>query len=77
MKRIITVLSAVVILGLASVSQGEVVYQSDFTGTNLANAGLATTPGIYGYWILDTANDRVAGTGGSNSRANLYSLSSW
>lgn len=52
-------------------------YQSDFTGADLGSAGLATSPGTLGYWLLDTVNDRVKGTGGSNSRANLYSLGSW
>jgi hypothetical protein len=54
-----------------------VVYQGDFSGTNLASAGLATSAGVNGTWILDTANDWVTGTGIANARANLYTTNSW
>ena len=77
-KSMITVLSVVVVLSLAAVSQGDVVYQSDFTGTTLASAGLAVSPAAAGGgWAIDDPNDQLDGTGGGNARASVYTTSSW
>jgi fibronectin-binding autotransporter adhesin len=82
MKRaIISILSAVVGLSLASVSQGEVVYQSDFTGTTLASAGLSIDGAQYraaSQWIIDEAADtvKVSFAGGAD-RATVYTTNSW
>jgi hypothetical protein len=55
-----------------------VLYQSDFTGADLASAGLATSAGANGTWILDTANDVLSGARtGYNPRANVYTIDSW
>lgn len=65
-------------LMLVTVSRGDVVYQSDFTGTNLASAGLASSVGVNGTWTLDTTNDRATGQRtASNPRANLTTTGSW
>jgi hypothetical protein len=66
------------LLGTAMASQGAVVvYQSDFTGTTLASAGLATSTGTNGTWTLDTVNDRATGVStGANPRANLFTTGS-
>jgi hypothetical protein len=58
-------------------SQLGVAYQGDFTGADLASAGLATSAGVQGNWTLNTANDWATGTGGGNCRANLYTTQSW
>lgn len=65
------------LLGAAMASQGAVVvYQSDFTGADLASAGLATSTGTNGTWTLDAVNDRATGVStGSNPRANLSTTS--
>ena len=58
-------------------SQLGVAYQGNFTGANLASAGLATSAGVNGTWTLNTTNDWVTGTGTGNARANLYTTNSW
>jgi fibronectin-binding autotransporter adhesin len=79
MKRsMITVLSVGVVLSLAAVSQGNVVYQGDFTGVDLAIAGLVASPGAAGgTWTLNTGADRVDGVGGGNARSNVSTTNSW
>ena len=84
MKRAITgMMSLVVVLGLAAVSRGDVVYQSNFgTATNLASAGLAKSAGASGgSWAIDEANDRLIGIinpgGNNNARASVYTTDSW
>jgi hypothetical protein len=52
-------------------------YQGDFTGADLASAGLATSAGVQGNWTLNPTNDWVTGTGGGNCRASLYTTNSW
>ena len=48
------------ILGTTLASQAAtVLYQSDFTGTTLASAGLESTGASGGIWDMDTANGRV------------------
>lgn len=55
-----------------------VAYQSNFTGDDLAGAGLYSGGGANGSWTLNTANDYVTGiqTAG-NPRAGLYSTNTW
>lgn len=80
MKRAITgMMSLVVVLGLAAVSRGDVVYQSNFgTATNLASAGLAKSAGaVGGSWAIDETNDRLIGVGGGNARVSVYTTNSW
>ena len=65
-------------LMLASVSRGDLVlYQSDFTGADLASAGLASTTAAGGIWSLNTTDDRAQFAGTGNGRANLYTTTSW
>jgi len=77
MKRaIIAVLSLVVVLGLAAVSQGDEGYQSDFSGTTLGSAGLEKSAGAAGgSWAVD--GTKLVGVGGGNARANVYTTDSW
>lgn len=71
-------MSVVLVLGLAAVSQGELFYQSDFTGADLASAGLETSAGAAGgYWTLDDPNNWVDGVGSGNARASLFTTESW
>ena len=62
-----------------AVAQGVVFYQSDFTGADLASAGLqssANTAG--GSWSLNTANVRAQFAGTAvNGRANLNTINGW
>ena len=75
MKRAIaSMMSIVVALSLAAVSQGAVVYQSDFTGTTLASAGLES---LYSYWAVDDANDRLKWPYGGNTRELVWTTNSW
>ena len=76
---IITVFSVVVVLNLVAVSQAtDVVYQSDFTGTTLADAGLVKSTGAAGgSWIIDDPNDLLIGQGGGNARSNVTTIDSW
>jgi len=80
MKRsMISMLSVVVVLSLATVSQGAVVYQSDFTGDDLASTGL--TQAQYraaSTWILNTNDYRVeVDFAGTADRSTLYTTNSW
>jgi hypothetical protein len=54
------------------------VYQSNFTGSDLAASGLYTQGGVNGNWILNTDNDYVTGvqTAG-NPRGGLFSTNTW
>lgn len=73
----LSILSAVAALSLATVSQGAILYQGDFTGTTLAEAGLATVNTAGGFWE-SPANDRVqANVPSGNSRASVYTTDSW
>jgi hypothetical protein len=54
------------------------LYQSDFTGSNLAAEGLYTQGGANGYWTLDTVNNYATGVNtGGNPRAGLYTTDTW
>lgn len=53
-----------------------IVYQSDFTGTTLASAGLAASAGAAGGGWTITA-PQLVGTGGGNARASVYTSDSW
>jgi hypothetical protein len=54
------------------------VYQSNFTGSDLAASGLYSQGGLNGNWMLDTNNDYVAGVStGSNPRSGLFSTNTW
>ena len=69
-------LSLVVVLSLAAVSHGDEGYQSDFTGTTLASAGLEKSAGAAGgSWAVD--GTKLVGVGGGNARANVYTTDSW
>jgi hypothetical protein len=73
-------MAAVAALGLAAVSQaGTIVYQSDFTGSDLGS-GLASAGAATDIWSLNAANDRAEFNDGDdvqNSRASLYTTSSY
>jgi hypothetical protein len=78
MKKILWI-AALAGLLTGAVAQGALLYQSDFTGADLASAGLqssANTAG--GSWSLNTTDDRAqfAGTA-ANSRANLNTINGW
>ena len=47
------------ILGTTLASQAAVLYQSDFTGTTVASAGLESVGASGGIWDIDTDNDRL------------------
>jgi hypothetical protein len=54
------------------------VYQSNFTGSDLAASGLYSQGGVNGNWILNTANDYVTGVStAGNPRAGLFSTNTW
>ncbi len=78
MKKILWV---AVLVGLmtGAVAQGALLYQSNFTGADLASAGLEMGgPVNGGYWTLNTANDRVQHGGTvASSRSHLLSTNSW
>jgi len=83
MKRsIISMLSVVVVLSLTAVTQGGVLYQSDFTGADLASAGLESVLGgtSGGEWTLNTGTDSAEfndSNNAVNSRANIVTTSSF
>ena len=62
-----------------AVTQAEtVVYQSDFTGADLASAGLESAGASGGIWDIDTVNDRLnANLPGGNDRATVKNTGSW
>lgn len=67
------------LLGAAAASQGDVFYQSDFTGTTLADAGL-TQVQLDGNsnWIINDAQDRLQNDlADGNDRASVYTTNSW
>jgi hypothetical protein len=69
-----------VILGTAAASQGAVLYQSDFTGADLASAGLESVVEGGGAWTLNTGTDHAEINDIDsvvNTRANLVTTSSW
>ena len=62
-----------------AMSQAAVVYQSDFTGANLASAGLASAAsGTGGLWSLNTTDDQAqfGPSSSANSRTSLYTTGS-
>ncbi len=76
MKKILWI-AALAGLMTGAVAQ-DVFYQSDFTGADLASAGLESAiPTGGGSWSLNTANDRAQFTGTGNARAHLNSTASW
>jgi hypothetical protein len=63
--------------GMLSVGN-DVGYQSDFTGADLASAGLVASAGAAGgSWAIDDLNDELDGTGAGNARASVYTSDSW
>jgi hypothetical protein len=62
-----------------TVAQGDLVYQSDFTGADLASAGLDFEQfDPSSNWILNTTDDRAqVSFGAGNDRASLYTTDSW
>jgi len=51
---------------------GTLLYQSDFTGTTVASAGLESSNTATGFWTIDTVNDRLkASFANGNSRATV------
>lgn len=78
MKNKRLIVTAVAVLMAVAWAQGSLVYQSDFTGSDLASAGLASSNGVNGTWILDAANDYAIGQRtGSRPRASLFNTGSW
>jgi autotransporter-associated beta strand protein len=75
-SAIIGTMSIVVVLGLAAVSQGAEGYQSDFTGSTLASAGMAKSAGAAGgSWAVN--GTKLVGVGGGNARSNVSTIDSW
>jgi hypothetical protein len=73
----IAVVSIMVATG--AVAQAALLYQSDFTGADLASAGLQSSANtLGGVWSLNTTDDRAqfAATA-ANSRANLNTINAW
>jgi hypothetical protein len=58
MKTVLCV-AGIAVLMMAAVSQAGVLYQSDFTGTTVADAGLTSGGANSGIWNIDTVNDRL------------------
>jgi hypothetical protein len=71
-------LIAIAITGATISTQAAVVYQSDFTGADLASAGLASAAsGTGGLWSLNTTDDQAQfSSSSSNSRTSLYTTGS-
>jgi hypothetical protein len=77
MKKILWI-AALAGLMTGAVAQ-DVFYQSDFTGADLASAGLQSSGDTQGgSWSLNTTSDRAqfAGTA-NNGRANLNTIAGW
>ena len=76
MKTKITSLITAGILGATIASHGAtIVYQSDFTGTTVGEAGLTSTGTASGIWNIDTANDRLnANFPVGNARATVKNI---
>ena len=62
-----------------ALARGDLVYQSDFTGADLASAGLDFEQfDASSNWILNTTDDRAqVSFGAGNDRASLYTSDSW
>ena len=72
-------LIAIAITGATISTQATVVYQSDFTGADLASAGLASAAsGTGGLWSLNTTDDQAqfGPSSSANSRTSLYTTGS-
>ena len=77
-KRLWIAAMAVIMAG--AVTQAEpVVYQSDFTGADLASAGLTQEQfDASSTWILNTTSNRVESDfAGTTDRSTLYTIDSW
>jgi len=71
MKKIHT-LTIIASLMAVAAQAATVLYQSDFTGTTVASAGLTSTGASGGIWDIDTLNDRLkANFPGGNDRATV------
>jgi len=78
MRRTTAIIAGILSATLSS--QGDlVVYQSDFTGADLASAGLEVAQfDASSNWILNTTDDRAeVSFGGGNDRASLFTSDSW
>ena len=65
-------------LSLSSVAQAEVVYQSDFTGADLASAGLTSSVMGPSRWVLNAPHERLQlQLNRVNDRASVLTSDSW
>ena len=77
-RRSLSILIIMTTLALGTNTRGGVVYQSDFTGTNLASAGLASIGESGGIWDFNAPADRVqVNFPGGNDRSSVYTTNSW
>lgn len=81
MKQIYAIsgLAAWTAFSLTTASQASiVVYQSDFTGNTVGDAGLESAGASGGIWDIDTGNDRLnANFPSGNDRATVKNTGSW
>ena len=80
MTHTLTGIAALMALTFTTAAQGAtVVYQSDFTGTTLASAGLTQkTFDVSSNYILNETDDRVeVSYAQSNDRGSLYTTNAW
>ena len=74
----LTALAVLSVLSLVTVSRGEVVYQSDFTGADLASAGLTNRSSLPAMWVLHTKQERLqVKLHRMNDRASVLTSDSW
>ena len=75
----LTCIAALTALSLTTASHAAtVVYQSDFTGNTVGDAGLESAGLSGGIWDIDTVNDRLnANFPGGNDRATVKNTGSW
>ena len=79
MKTKITSLITAGILGTSLASQAAtIVYQSDFTGYTVGDAGLTSTGASGAIWNIDTVNDDLnANFPGGGDRATVRNIGGW
>ena len=76
MKKILT--TTIIASLMAVAAQCAVLYQSDFTGSTVGDAGLESTGTNSGIWNIDTVNDRLNFSSPySTSRATVKNTSGW
>jgi len=74
MKKIHTITIIASLMAVAA-QAADVLYQSDFTGTTVASAGLESSGASGGIWDIDTANDRLnANLPGGGDRATVRNI---